>query len=208
MNPISKQRLVGSLLLMGLAVVFWPIIFVQPIVNRPINLSAAPAPPVIDASPLAGPQSPRAKLEPLLIEPKFDEGPQIEADENTHLADTEENSRSLDERLTRLPNVRTFELPSAESKAPAAVELNAEGLPNSWVLQVAAVKSRQRATQLVKALQAKGYEAFSRKVTRGDLTLWRIQIGPKLEQAKLVNLKPTIDELFEVNATILRYGQQ
>ncbi len=207
MNPISKQRLVGSLLLMGLAVVFWPIIFVQPSVDKSINLSAAPVPPVIDESPLASPRSPRTKLEPLLIEPQFDEGPQSEADANTQLANTEENSRSLDERLSRLPNARTFDRPSAESEAPAPVELNAAGLPNSWVLQVAAVKSRQRAAQLVRALQAKGYEAFSRKVTRGNQTLWRIQIGPKLERVKLANLKPSIDDLFAVNTTILRYEQ-
>ena len=62
MNPISKQRLVGSLLLMGLAVVFWPIIFVQPIVNRPINLSAAPAPPRPGPSARSGPPPPRRAL--------------------------------------------------------------------------------------------------------------------------------------------------
>ena len=85
MDSVVRQRLVGTLVLVALGVVFWPIIFVEPRDQQPIELSPMPARPEIDTSPIASPESPEAKVRAQVAEPEFDELEQARADELTRL---------------------------------------------------------------------------------------------------------------------------
>ena len=57
MDPLLKQRLVGTLVLVALGVVFWPLIFVTPQDRDPVVLQPISGRPVIDQSPIAEPES-------------------------------------------------------------------------------------------------------------------------------------------------------
>ena len=48
MDPLLKQRLVGTLVLVALGVVFWPLIFVTPQDRDPVVLQPISGRPVID----------------------------------------------------------------------------------------------------------------------------------------------------------------
>ena len=207
MTPIVKQRLVGAAVLLALAIVFWPIIFVQPTVDTPLRLSQAPTPPEIDEAPLASPKSSRADIESVYVAPAVDPEQQADADLATALADDNAAEVTLSEGISDLPNAKEIDPAVTRNEPPEAVKLDTAGFVESWVLQVAAVKDRERALKLVAALKAKGYEAFTREVIRSKEALWRVQIGPKLERAKLVSIKARIDQSFGVNAAILRYEQ-
>jgi DedD protein len=207
MTPIVKQRLVGAAVLLALAIVFWPIIFVQPTVDTPLRLSQAATPPEIDEAPLASPKSSRADIESVYVAPAVDPEQQADADLATALADDNAAEVTLSEGISDLPNAKEIDPAVTRSEPPEAVKLDTAGFVESWVLQVAAVKDRERALKLVAALKAKGYEAFTREVIRSKEALWRVQIGPKLERAKLVSIKARIDQSFGVNAAILRYEQ-
>ena len=50
--------------------------------------------------------------------------------------------------------------------------------------QVATVSSKERASVLVDQLVAKGYEAFSQGFQSGENMLWRVQIGPKVDETR------------------------
>lgn len=207
MTPIVKQRLVGAAVLLALAIVFWPIIFVQPTVDTPLRLSQAATPPEIDEAPLASPKSSRADIESVYVAPAVDPEQQADADFATALADDNAAEVTLSEGISDLPNAKEIDPAVTRNEPPEAVKLDTAGFVESWVLQVAAVKDRERALKLVAALKAKGYEAFTREVIRSKEALWRVQIGPKLERAKLVSIKARIDQSFGVNAAILRYEQ-
>ena len=207
MTPIVKQRLVGAAVLLALAIVFWPIIFVQPTVDTPLRLSQAAKPPEIDEAPLASPKSSRADIESVYVAPAVDPEQQADADLATALADDNAAEVTLSEGISDLPNAKEIDPAVTRNEPPEAVKLDTAGFVESWVLQVAAVKDRERALKLVAALKAKGYEAFTREVIRSKEALWRVQIGPKLERAKLVSIKARIDQSFGVNAAILRYEQ-
>ncbi len=207
MTPIVKQRLVGAAVLLALAIVFWPIIFVQPTVDTPLRLSQAATPPEIDEAPLASPKSSRADIESVYVAPAVDPEQQADADLATALADDNAAEVTLSEGISDLPNAKEIDPAVTRNEPPEAVKLDTAGFVESWVLQVAAVKDRERALKLVAALKAKGYEAFTREVIRSKEALWRVQIGPKLERAKLVSIKARIDQSFGVNAAILRYEQ-
>jgi DedD protein len=132
---------------------------------------------------------------------------QADADLATALADDNAAEVTLSEGISDLPNAKEIDPAVTRNEPPEAVKLDTAGFVESWVLQVAAVKDRERALKLVAALKAKGYEAFTREVIRSKEALWRVQIGPKLERAKLVSIKARIDQSFGVNAAILRYEQ-
>jgi DedD protein len=74
---------------------------------------------------------------------------------------------------------------------PAApgTKLDAHGLPESWVVQVAAVSDASKADSLVAELKLNGYAAFTRKQ---DGTI-RVLVGPKAYKADAARLKQQLD---------------
>jgi DedD protein len=120
-----------------------------------------------------------------------------------------------------LPAASTPELeesPAAEAVKPAVAEtrpareappekpqIDAQGVPVAWILQVASVSSRDKANDLRDTLVAQQHKAFVKQVKRGDRTLYRVYIGPKFEKAQLESIKPAIDSAHGVNSIITRY---
>ena len=202
MNPILRQRLVGTLVLVALGVVFWPLIFVTPDQRDPISVQPMTDKPDIDRSPIAVPETYEVAVTEKLPEPaKIAEEEQIAADAETRI-----DAENID--LVDLP--QRADLESAwVPDAPSAGEplIDDEGLPVFWVLQVATVGSDARATELVEGLTDLGYTAFSTPYTRVDEELFRVQIGPNAERRKLLLIKPEVDSVLGVDSQVLRYVQ-
>ena len=205
MNSIIKQRIVGSMVLLALGVVFWPIIFVQPIQDNPLILAPAPVPPVVDTTPIKPIDLDESTARKAYQAPRVDPKEQAAADSATLVV--ESAAKALIDASQQLPRASDMDPPTVRKTAFTVSPVDASGYANSWVLQVAALETQSRANALVEQLQAKGYEAFARALKRDNRPLWRVQIGPKLEREKLTKIKPAVDSAFGVNATILRYEQ-
>lgn len=202
MNPILRQRLVGTLVLVALGVVFWPLIFVTPDQRDPISVQPMTDKPDIDRSPIAVPETYEVAVTEKLPEPaKIAEEEQITADAETRI-----DAENID--LVDLP--QRADLESAvvpDSPSPGEPLIDDEGLPIFWVLQVATVGSDARAAELVQGLTDLGYTAFSAPYTRVDEELFRVQIGPNAERRKLLLIKPEVDSVLGVDSQVLRYVQ-
>lgn len=202
MNPILRQRLVGTLVLVALGVVFWPLIFVTPDQRDPISVQPMTDKPDIDHSPIAVPETYEVAVTEKLPEPaKIAEEEQIAADAETRI-----DAETID--LVDLPQRADLEsalVPDAPS--PGEPLIDDEGLPVFWVLQVATVGSDARAAELVQGLTDLGYTAFSTPYTRVDEELFRVQIGPNAERRKLLLIKPEVDSVLGVDSQVLRYVQ-
>ncbi len=199
-----KQRLVGTLVLVALGVVFWPLIFTQPDSRAPLVLGPVPDPPEIDRTPIAPPDSFREAVEAQLPEatmPSADE--QTRADTKTLLDDAAAESGVSELSALSQPN----EAAVRESGPAAEPIIDAQGLPRLWVLQVATVSSEARADVLVETLRGRDYKAFVAAFQKADNTLYRIQIGPNVERQRLERIKPDIDQALKVDSQILRYSQ-
>ncbi|MDG1065896.1 MAG: SPOR domain-containing protein [Luminiphilus sp.] len=202
MNPILRQRLVGALVLIALCVVFWPIVFVEPLEQQPIELRPTPERPRIDTSPIAKPLSPAAKIRERVQSPEIDRESQIRADEMTRLVDDESAAN-----LSELSDVDSVEQLELREQAPVIPVLDASGFPQAWVLQVATVSSESRAKTLVGQLVDKGYPAFHVRVSKGASAQWRIQIGPKFEKNSFASMKLEVDRVLKVESMVVRYQQ-
>lgn len=201
MDPIIKQRLVGSLVLVALGIVFWPLIFVDNPGRESISVAPMPERPFVDTSPLAAPESLQSEVEPLLPgEPSGEGFDQTAADEATRI-DEAPNTSDL-APAADLDPMTTRSLPPEDASL-----IDEQGLPVFWVLQVAAMGTQSSAETLVADLMARGYKAFINPMQRADDTLYRVQIGPNAERAKLTSVKNEIDRVLGVDSQILRYVQ-
>ena len=202
MDPLFRQRLIGTLILVALGVVFWPLIFVTPETREPIVLQPMSQPPAVDQTPIPEPESFESSVAPKLPEaPKNPSSVQEAADIQTQ-TDAEVAS------LADLPDSDSVAAPQPRL-APLSEDplVDDQGLAIFYVLQVAAVGSASHADGLVEELQALGYRAFSNRYVRVDDELFRVQIGPKAERAPLMRIKPEIDAALKVDSVILRYEQ-
>jgi DedD protein len=202
MNPILKQRLIGALVLLALLVVFRPIIFVSPLEPNTLNPVSMPPPPTVNTQPIEPPKSPAAQISARLPTPPT-VADQAEVDQQTTIdADAEAQLAARAEQLTEAV---ALDPPVPRTEAPADPVLDAQQLPIGWVLQVMASQTEARATALCDALKNKGYDAFVARANVNGRALYRVQIGPKVERAKLLPIKTEVDRELKVDSKIIRF---
>ena len=202
MDPLFRQRLVGTLVLVALGIVFWPLIFVTPDTREPMVLQPMSQRPVIDRTPIPEPES----YEPF-VAPKLPDLPKNPS-QVQQVADIQTQTDAEADSLAALPDSDSVAAPRPRAVPPSDDPLvDDQGLAIFYVLQVATVGSASRADELVEGLQARGYKAFSNPYVRVDDELFRVQIGPNAERAPLMRIKPEVDAALQVDSQILRYEQ-
>lgn len=216
MNDILKQRLVGALILVALGVVFWPIIFVEPGQQPREEQPRIPPGPAVDTAPIEPPEL--AGLRP---------SEEVAAEREARATDLawpvpapsqeatgqggpeqEKEPEASTNTETPVPAVASKEPPEAQrtrTQAPRKLEVDSDGVPVAWILQVASVSSSEKAEQLRSRLLAIDQKAYVQRVRRADKTLYRVYIGPKFERAALETMQPRVDAEFGVKSMIARY---
>lgn len=231
MNDVLKQRLVGALILVALGVVFWPIIFVEPETGRGGVEARIPPRPDVDTTPLSPPDRVGLRGSPPLeatadsaAEVGADDAPQEGVEEpgneavTTPEAASRDQSRAVDEAEPAAP-VERPEPAGADDpndtvaaiarrtrdEAPAQPQLDSQGVPVAWMLQVISVSRKDSAEQTRGALEKMGYKAYIKPAQVGGKTVYRVYVGPKFERAKLDAIKAEVDREFGVQSMVRRY---
>ena len=178
MREVLKQRLVGALVIIALGVIFWPLIFVD--VDRPPLDRTTQVPPMPafdrDQIPTPEPLDDVPKAVPVEKAIVLHESPPTAVEESS-----EEQARS--------------EQP----------QLDEEGIPVAWVLQVITVSSRDKADSLRAQLIAMQLKAYHRPVKRDEQTLYRLYVGPLFDRARLDEIRLQVDEQLKVDSIVARY---
>ncbi len=202
MNDVLKQRLVGALILVALGVVFWPIIFVEPGQRPGLEQARIPPRPQVDTTPIEPPERaglrPSEALQAPPAMPAEPSGGDIEEQPEAPAADPESISAPAAAEPAP-PVIRT------RTDPPEKPELDSDGVPIAWILQVASVSSDSKAEELRQRLQALNHKAYVKKVTREGKSLYRVYVGPKFERARLETIQADIDARFGVKSMVMRY---
>ncbi len=214
MNDILKQRLVGALILVALGVIFWPIIFVDPQPDGSIEDLRIPPRPQVDTTPIAAPDPaglrPSPGLEAALPEEtEAAEGedampwtaPTAEAGPGVEMAAADGPVPEAEETEPTAPPAAG----ETRDEAPEQPELDGQGVPIAWMLQVASVSSQDKAEALRQRLEAMGEKAWVDPVNIAGRTMYRVNVGPKFERARLDALRPQVDAEFGVKSLVRRY---
>ncbi|MDA0693384.1 MAG: SPOR domain-containing protein [Proteobacteria bacterium] len=193
-----KQRLVGALVLSALAILVWPIIFVDQSLQTP-------------AERLDVPQVADYERLPAMTQESF-EWPEIEEDArvNPQALTDEPEVEVRSDQVQALTRSETVIKPiSAErevrSEPPSAVALDQNGYPIAYTLQVMSLTNRADAQAVSEKLKAMEYKAYIVEVDRPEGIRFRVYIGPKVEREALVAVKRSIDQALGVDSLIVRY---
>ena len=191
-----KQRIVGALVLVALAVIFLPMLFSREDELRQVTVDA-PAMP-------EKPVMPEVALDPVVVpEPVAeDEVPPVEP-------------------VPQTPSepIATLSQPAAEPPAPAQVEqpatiptptqavpkpasgLDASNLPVSWSVQLASLSSRAGAEKLQQTLRSGGYNAYIRSFDGMN----RVFVGPVIERAEADRLRDLLNRQQNLKGFVVRF---
>jgi DedD protein len=176
-----KQRMVGALVLLALAVIFLPMLFSRQD-EAPNLVVDAPAMPVAPAPVFA-------ELEPVIVpEPLLFEEPEPEPE-------------SIEVAPAPAQPVVSAPAPVAQP-APAPVKrLDGNNLPISWSVQLASLSSRPGAETLQKTLRSQGYNAYIRTVDGMN----RVFVGPLIERAEADRLRDQLNRQHKLNGFVVRF---
>ncbi|MGE8112996.1 MULTISPECIES: SPOR domain-containing protein [Pseudomonas] len=210
-----KQRMVGALVLVALAVIFLPMLFSRQDEMRQVQVDAPQAP--------AMPTLPEVKIEPVTVpepqplpeQPEQPEQPPVVVSESTAPV------KAPSQPITPSPQAQapvqaqpkpqaTVQTPAAAAKpatpvatapAPAPSKIDVNGLPVSWSIQLASLSSRAGAENLQKTLRSQGYNAYIRSA--GGMN--RVYVGPLIERAEADKLKDVINRQQKLNGFVTRF---
>ena len=218
LNDGVKQRIVGALVLAALAVIFLPTLFDRE-GARYIDVTSQ-IPPAPDIKPIAiAEPEPVADVEPAppvneVFQPEFVEpkSPAPDPESVSLKVEPEAESRAQVKTETKVAAVEPKPEPEVKSESASAVQLPAEktqlddqGLPEGWVVQVAAYKEAAGAERMRKKLMDAGFRAYTRSVDTAKGRFVRVFVGPKLSRVDAQSDKQKLDKLLKTETLVLRY---
>ncbi|MBF8791832.1 SPOR domain-containing protein [Pseudomonas monteilii] len=212
-----KQRMVGALVLVALAVIFLPMLFTREDEMRQVRVEAPEAPampslPQVEVTPVQVPEP-----QPLSQMPEQPEQPPVVVDESSAPMTTPSQpitpgpSQSAVAQVPApkpVPKVENKPVatptpaPTATAPKPAAPsKVDANGLPVSWSIQLASLSNRAGADKLQNALRSQGYNAYVRSA--GGMN--RVYVGPLIERAEAERLRDAINRQHNLKGFVVRF---
>ena len=200
LDNVFKQRMVGALVLVALAVIFLPMLFSRQDETRRVSVD-------VPATPQA-PATSQVQVEPVAV-PEPQSLPQEPVPTDEDLAQPKASSVPVP-ITTVTPSVATTQpvpvVKPAAAQAPAkpAAEpsrVDANGLSVSWSVQLASLSNRASADTLQKSLRAQGYNAY----IRSSDGLNRVFVGPLIERAEADRLRDQLSKQQKLNGLVVRF---
>ncbi|PYB76603.1 cell division protein [Pseudomonas sp. LB-090624] len=203
-----KQRMVGALVLVALAVIFLPMLFTREDEMRQVRVDAPQAP--------AMPSLPEVKVEPVAVpEPQaIPEEPQqapVVVNESTTpasvpsqpIAPSPQTQAQAQPAKPQAPApAPKVEAKPAATPAPAAPsKIDVNGLPVSWSIQLASLSNRAGAEKLQQTLRTQGYNAYIRSA--GGMN--RVYVGPLIERAEAERVRDAINRQNSLKGFVVRF---
>ncbi|HGW5538527.1 SPOR domain-containing protein [Pseudomonas aeruginosa] len=201
-----KQRIVGALVLIALAVIFLPMLFTREDESRQVVVEApprpqAPAMPSVEVQPTEVPelQPGEEDIAPEIVE----EGSPAAADQPSQpiggLPATPPATQPPAQAQAASPPPSQPQPPAAPP--PAEKRLDANNLPQSWSVQLASLSNRARAEELQKTLRSQGYNAYIRSFDGMN----RVFVGPVIQRAEADRLRDQLSKQQKLNGFVVRF---
>ncbi|MWV18192.1 SPOR domain-containing protein [Pseudomonas sp. L-22-4S-12] len=181
-----KQRIVGALVLVALAVIFLPMLFSREDELRQVVVDA-PAMP-------QAPAIPEVALDPVEV-------PQPIAEEQVPPVEPLDVPEVAEAPPAAAPAAVALVEPSQPAAPAEPARLDASSLPVSWSVQLASLSSRSGAEELQKKLRSQGYNAYVRTFEGMN----RVFVGPLVERAEADRLRDQLNRQQKLNGFVVRF---
>ena len=201
LDKVFKQRMVGALVLVALAVIFLPMLFSRQDEQRQIQVDAPTAPQI-------------PVMQPVQVEPVAVPEPQVIAQEPVP-----EELPVVEQQVATAPVAPVVAKPAVVAPKPPAVtpaqtvaqapakldttqkRVDPNGLPISWSVQLVSLSNRASADNLQKTLRNQGYNAYVR--SSGGMN--RVFVGPLLERAEADRLRDLLGKQQTLKGFVVRF---
>ena len=201
LDNVFKQRMVGALVLVALAVIFLPMLFSRQDEQRQIQVDAPTAPQI-------------PVMQPVQVEPVAVPEPQVIAQEPVP-----EELPVVEQQVATAPVAPVVAKPAVVAPKPPAVtpaqtvaqapakldttqkRVDPNGLPISWSVQLVSLSNRASADNLQKTLRNQGYNAYVR--SSGGMN--RVFVGPLLERAEADRLRDLLGKQQNLKGFVVRF---
>ena len=188
MKQGTKQRIVGTIVIASLALIFLPIIFDGQGSHQTQTASRIPEQPVV----------------PILPEPQQSR-PVIISDADLVVTETkpepERVTKTIEESASDL-----IEVSASESGFTRDIPtLNPAGLPDGWSIRLGSFSEASNATNLMQRLQTAGYKAYIRDIDSEQVELTGVFVGPWLERALVNDYIDQLRDEFQLEGMVVRY---
>ncbi|AZN47570.1 SPOR domain-containing protein [Pseudomonas aeruginosa] len=205
-----KQRIVGALVLIALAVIFLPMLFTREDESRQVVVEAPPRP--------QAPAMPSVEVQPTEV-PELQPGEEDIAPEIVEEGSPAAAGQPSFQPIGGLPATPPATQPPAQAQAaspppsqpqppaappsppPAEKRLDANNLPQSWSVQLASLSNRARAEELQKTLRSQGYNAYIRSFDGMN----RVFVGPVIQRAEADRLRDQLSKQQKLNGFVVRF---
>ncbi|VVO04729.1 SPOR domain-containing protein [Pseudomonas fluorescens] len=216
LDKAYKQRMVGALVLVALAVIFLPMLFSRQDEQRQVTVEAPAAP--------QAPAMPQVQVEPVIV-PEPQTLPQEPVPSDDEIAQQQQPSTPIAptapvapapaakpvapppapvpmSKPTTAPSQPITAGPGASGK-PATTQsrVDANGLSVSWSVQVASLANRASAESLQKSLRSQGYNAYIRTADGKN----RVFVGPLIERAEADRLRDLLSRQQNLKGFVVRF---
>lgn len=189
-----KQRMVGALVLLALAVIFLPMLLSREDESQQVQVDA----PLMPATP----EVPDVELQEVVVpEPQLLPDEPIGAEAAQSLASGEpiDFEPPAIAAPALMPPARAQAVVAPPQAAPS--KLDANSLPISWSVQLASLSSGEGAQKLQKTLRSQGYNAYIRTFDGMN----RVFVGPLIERAEADRLRDQLNRQHKLNGFVVRF---
>jgi len=206
LDNVYKQRMVGALVLVALAVIFLPMLFSREDEQRHVSVEAPAAPQT--------PVMPQVQVEPVVV-PEPQALPQEPIPSDDEVVQQSAPSAPIVPAPPVAPPtaaIKPAPAPVAPKPAPAQPiasvrpdtsqsRIDANGLSVSWSVQLASLSSRESAENLQKTLRSQGYNAYIRSADGKN----RVFVGPLIERAEADRLRDLLGRQQNLKGFVVRF---
>jgi DedD protein len=209
LDNVYKQRMVGALVLVALAVIFLPMLFSREDEQRHVTVDVPSAPQAA--------AMPQVQVEPVVVpEPQVLPEGSVPADEHEPVVQQAPSTPIAPAPVVApAPTVASKPAPVAKP-APTPVppqpvasakpdtsqsRVDANGLSVSWSVQLASLSSRESAENLQKTLRSQGYNAYIRSAEGKN----RVFVGPLIERAEADRLRDLLGRQHNLKGFVVRF---
>ncbi|EXF94602.1 cell division protein [Pseudomonas fluorescens HK44] len=205
-----KQRMVGALVLVALAVIFLPMLFSREDEQRQVVVHApaapqAPAMPQVQIEPVVVPEPQALPQEPVPGDDEIaaEKAPSKPVAPSTPVAPAPVAAKPVAPAPALKPAPAPAQPVAAAPSKPDTSQsrVDANGLSVSWSVQLASLSSRESAESLQKTLRSQGYNAYIRTADGKN----RVFVGPLIERAEADRLRDLLGRQQNLKGFVVRF---
>ncbi|MBQ86336.1 MAG: hypothetical protein CMQ16_08010 [Gammaproteobacteria bacterium] len=209
MQQNTKQRIVGTVVLLACCMIFLPIVFDGEGSYEPALISRIPDPPQLTILPEPKQTRPViiADSDIPTVTPSatgVDQPASAEQVSDTRAG----NALTITQGDTDVEPEVSESVPARTGQEGTLPQLGEDGLPTGWSVRLGLFSNADNAAALLERLQKAGYRAYIREIESGEGQLRGVFVGPWLNRQLSAGYRSSLLEEFQLAGIVVPYEME